>query len=82
MNNDKIKHSRRIKQTQTYIARQVMLANTIHKQPIDTPHKYHKLSADTCGNPNCFMCGNPRKYFSELTIQEQSMFQQNLHTLD
>jgi hypothetical protein len=24
-----------------------------------------------CGNPNCHMCGNPRKIWKEKTIQEK-----------
>lgn len=34
-------------------------------------HRLHKLNAVTCGNSNCVMCGNPRKFFSELTMQEK-----------
>ena len=25
-----------------------------------------------CGNSNCVMCGNPRKFWSELTLKEKS----------
>jgi hypothetical protein len=28
-----------------------------------------------CGNPNCVMCGNPRKVFKEPTQQEKRLFQ-------
>jgi hypothetical protein len=28
-----------------------------------------------CGNPECALCGNPRKTHKELTAQEQRMFQ-------
>ena len=28
-----------------------------------------------CGNPNCVMCGNPRKVFKQPTQQEKRLFQ-------
>ena len=34
-------------------------------------HYFHKKSAMACGDPNCVMCGNPRKFFGEKTIQEK-----------
>lgn len=39
------------------------------------PHRYNKRHAMNCGNPNCVMCGNPRKTFKELTQQEKRLFQ-------
>ena len=38
---------------------------------VETPHAYAKRSATTCGDSNCVMCGNPRKFFKEKTIQEK-----------
>lgn len=40
------------------------------------PHRYHKRHAMDCGNPECFMCGNPRKtHKDKLTVQEKRIFQ-------
>jgi len=35
-----------------------------------TPHFYAKKHSMNCGNSNCVMCGNPRKFFGDKTIQE------------
>jgi hypothetical protein len=83
MSNDieKVVHSRRIQQKNRHIARQVRIRQA-HKFDIPTkdgliekPHRYHKLSGVTCGNSNCFMCGNPRKFFNESTMQEKRQMQ-------
>jgi hypothetical protein len=29
----------------------------------------------TCGDSNCAMCGNPRKFFKEVTTQEKRLFE-------
>jgi hypothetical protein len=42
---------------------------------VDSPHRYHKVSGVTCGDSRCFMCGNPRKFFKERTMQEQREMQ-------
>ena len=34
-----------------------------------------KKEDSNCGNPNCVMCGNPRKTFKEKTIQEKRLEQ-------
>ena len=33
-------------------------------------HRYHKMKALNCGDPNCVMCMNPRKAFGHKTMQE------------
>jgi hypothetical protein len=38
-----------------------------------------KRHAMDCGNPECFLCGNPRKTMKELTMQEKSFYQGKLH---
>lgn len=48
--------------------------HTIEKQP----HRLHKCSGMNCGNPDCVMCGNPRKFLHEKTKQEQSFEQEKL----
>jgi hypothetical protein len=76
----KFQHSRRIQQKNRHIARQVRIRQA-HKFPgintgkIDSPHRYHKKSGVTCGDSNCVMCGNPRKFFKERTMQERRMMQ-------
>jgi hypothetical protein len=40
------------------------------------PHRFNKRHAMDCGNPECFMCGNPRKtHKDKLTAQEKRLFQ-------
>ena len=77
---NKLSHGRRIQQKNRHIARQVRIRQA-HKFPgintgkIDSSHRYHKKSGVTCGDSNCVMCGNPRKFFKELTMQEKRHFQ-------
>ena len=61
------KRSKTLQQTHTY-------APSVDKQP----HRLHKVTGMNCGNSNCVMCGNPRKIFNELTIQEQRGYQLKL----
>ncbi len=35
---------------------------------------------DTPTDCSCWMCGNPRRYFGELSMQERRLFQAALHT--
>ena len=75
---EKDKHGERIQQKQNKLTKTMKLAkeyglNHVLKQP----HKYHKQSPLNCGDPKCVMCGNPRKFFKEKTIQEKR-FEQNL----
>ena len=77
---EKFRHGRRIQQKNRHIARQVRIRQA-HKFPaintgkVDSSHRYHKKSGVTCGNSNCVMCGNPRKFFKERTMQEKRMLQ-------
>lgn len=72
----KVKHSARRHQKENYINKQVKIAKA-HGFPVKNgdEHRLAKHSATTCGDPNCAMCGNPRKFFNEKTIQEQSFEQ-------
>jgi len=38
------------------------------------------VMAETPKSCSCYMCGNPRKWFQEQTIQEQKMFQKGAFT--
>jgi hypothetical protein len=78
---DKLTRSQRIQQKNRHIARQVRIRQA-HKFPnpskdggIEKPHRYHKTSGVTCGDSRCAMCGNPRKFFKELTMQEKRWLQ-------
>lgn len=72
----KEKHSKRIQQKETYIKKQTEIAKA-HGFPVKNgeEHRLAKHSATTCGDSHCVMCGNPRKFFKEKTIQEKSFEQ-------
>jgi hypothetical protein len=76
---DKAKMSRRRQQDDNAIARQVKIAkshNTFNDQNIKQPHRLVKHHAMDCGNPECYLCGNPRKtHKDKLTQQEKRLFQ-------
>lgn len=80
---DKIKHSKRQLQKQNHVNRQMSIRKahslsdygTANVSIHESPHRYHKVSSMTCGDSNCVMCGNPRKFFNEPTQQEKRLFQ-------
>jgi hypothetical protein len=71
----KLKHSKRIHDTETKIKKQVNIAKEYHADSkwkyIDQPHRNHKKHILNCGDPKCYMCMNPRKADGERTIQEK-----------
>lgn len=71
---DKIKHSRRLLKDDNAIKKQSKIAKS-HGFPAGPEHRLAKIHATTCGDPNCAMCGNPRKFFKEKTIQEKRLEQ-------
>ena len=72
---DKEKHSKRLHKEDAAIKRQVKIAKD-HGIEVKEPHKYAKHRAMDCGNPECYMCGNPRKtHKDKLTIQEKKFLQ-------
>lgn len=82
MSNDTAKfiNSRRRHKTDIAIARQVRIARQhgqgFNDQQIKQPHRHAKHHAMDCGNPHCFLCGNPRKTHKDrLTAQEKRLFQ-------
>jgi len=83
---DKIKNATRRFNDETAVKKQVKIAKahglTDKDQAIKEPHRLVKHHAMNCGNPNCVMCGNPRKTFKELTQQEKRMFQDAEKTTD
>ncbi len=67
---EKYKHSKRLARDKRAIDRQVKIAKS-HGFPIGSAHRFGKVHAMTCGDSHCAMCGNPRKFFKEKTIQEK-----------
>lgn len=78
---DKFKHSKRLLKDENAIKKQVKIAKA-HRvseynpgEPIQ-PHRFNKHHAMDCGNPECFICGNPRKtHKDKLTTQEKRFYQ-------
>ena len=81
MSNDLAKfiNSRRRHKTDVAIARQVKIAKshaTYNQRNIKQKHRLAKHHAMDCGNPQCYLCGNPRKtHKDKLTQQEKRLFQ-------
>lgn len=73
MSSDKTKRSERLHDDLVAAERQRKIAKH-HNNEKSLGH-YVKLHAMTCGDSNCVMCGNPRKFFGEETIQEKSFKQ-------
>ena len=78
---DKFKKSKRLQKDKNAVKKQTKIAKTFGV-PVKEPHKFAKHHAMNCGNPNCVMCGNPRKTFKELTQQEKRLFQDAEKTTD
>lgn len=76
----KFKNSQRRHKTDVAIARQVKIAKqhglVISDKTIKEPHRHAKHHAMDCGNPECYLCGNPRKtHKDKLTAQEKRIYQ-------
>lgn len=90
MSNDlaKFLNSRRRHKTDVAIARQVKIAKAHGAFPdnhdlLKEKHRLAKHHAMDCGNPRCFLCGNPRRIFKDkLTAQEKRLFQDTDRTTD
>jgi hypothetical protein len=89
MSNELAKYlnSRRRFKDETAIAKQVKIAKAhglgFHDKAIKEPHRLAKHHAMDCGNPECYMCGNPRKtHKDKLTAQEKRLFQDLDNTTD
>jgi hypothetical protein len=75
-------NSRRRHKTDVAVARQVKIAVASHNptltpgRDIKQPHRLAKRHAMDCGQPQCYLCGNPRKTHKDrLTAQEKRLFQ-------
>lgn len=72
---DKFKHSKRLQKDENAIRKQAKIARE-HGAPVRQEHRLHKHHAMDCGNPDCFLCGNPRRtHKDKLTAQEHRLFQ-------
>lgn len=78
---DRIKHSRRLLKDANAIKKQTKIAKS-HGMLHGPQHRLAKTHATTCGDPKCAMCGNPRKFFKEKTIQEKRQEQDIDSTTD
>ena len=71
---ERFKHSKRLQKKSRAIKKQTNIARA-HGFPIGPEHRLSKIHATTCGDSHCAMCGNPRKFFKQKTIQEKSFEQ-------
>jgi NADH:ubiquinone oxidoreductase subunit E len=83
----KFLNSQRRHKTDVHIARQIKIAKahglTNRDKAIKEPHRLSKHHVMDCGNPHCYLCGNPRKtHKDKLTAQEKRLFQDVERTTD
>jgi hypothetical protein len=79
----KFVNSRRRHKTDVAVSRQVKIARAHSSSAVKQPHRLAKRHAMDCGNPRCFLCGNPRKTHKDrLTAQEKRLFQDLDKTTD
>lgn len=76
----KFLNSRRRAKTDNAVARQVKIAKQhgLHNndRTIKEPHRLAKHHVMDCGNPKCYLCGNPRHtHKDKLTVQEKRIYQ-------
>lgn len=72
---DKAKNSLRRHRDEVAVKKQAKIAKA-HGAPVEQAHRLHKRHAMDCGNPECYLCGNPRKtHKDKLTQQEKRLFQ-------
>ena len=77
----KYSNSRRRLKDENAIKKQTKIAKA-HGFPTGPEHRLSKVHATTCGDSNCVMCGNPRKFWGEPTQQEKRLFQDVDQTTD
>ena len=82
MSNELAKYlnSRRRLRDDTAVIKQVKIARqhglTARDKAVKEPHRLAKRHAMDCGNPECYLCGNPRKtHKDKLTAQEKRLYQ-------
>jgi hypothetical protein len=80
-------NSRRRQKDENAVNKQLKIAKqhglTSRDKSVKEPHRMAKHHAMDCGNPGCYLCGNPRKsHKDKLTAQEKRMFQDVEHITD
>ncbi len=71
MSSDKSKRALKRHHDQVAVAKQLVICK-VHRATIRSPHGvFRKRHALNCGRPRCLMCGNPRRTWGHLTLQEQ-----------
>jgi protein subunit release factor B len=77
---DKEKRSRRLQKEENAIQKQIKIAKTKGMEvKQNEAHRFAKHHAMDCGNPECPVCGNPRKISKDkLTKQEKSFYQKEI----
>lgn len=77
----KEKRSKRIHSMESHIKKRLRTRKALYSSTEEIERNPHKLYANiglSCGNSNCVMCGNPRKFWKDETIQEKSFKQDRL----
>ena len=75
----KKKHSKRIQQTENQIHKQQKIAlqhGLTRKEVEREPHRFAKHHAMDCGNPECFLCANPRHLHKHGETKQEKSFKQ------
>lgn len=78
---DKFKNSKRRLKDENAVKKQAKISKQHNVAGYDSkvetqPHRFVKHHAMDCGNPECFLCGNPRKtHKDKLTQQEKRIYQ-------
>ena len=77
---DKFKNSKRRLKDENAVNKQVKIAKvhgmTDQDLAVKEPHRLAKHHAMDCGNPQCGLCGNPRRSHKDtLTAQEKRLYQ-------
>jgi hypothetical protein len=84
---DKIKNATRRFNDENAVKKQVKIAKahglTDKDKAIKEPHRLNKHHVMDCGNPQCPLCGNPRRTHKDtLTAQEKRIYQDVEKTTD
>jgi hypothetical protein len=84
---DKIKNATRRFNDENAVKKQVKIAKahglTDKDKAIKEPHRLNKHHVMDCGNPQCPLCGNPRRSHKDtLTAQEKRIYQDVEKTTD
>jgi hypothetical protein len=79
---DKEKRVRRLQGNKNAIKKQIRIIKVRggHSRYEREPHRLVKHHAMDCGNPQCSLCGNPRKLYGLKTPQELKL-EQNMDTV-